>query len=376
MFLKHFSFYELGRKLTLSTLNELNDALAIRKQRPLGKAERVCDGFLQPFPKLHPGAYMAYIGVNDYDWHREFQFGDELGHFGQEDLPAFQDKPFPLKDFSPRGTDALMLLFYREEKVVISSFVKRRVQERVDEIESNEARKVYTKERHQIRDDIVSKLLPAAQTRMWQAPVIFFSSGFVAIGAVGRNADIVAAEIRDILGTFPIQRLRTKHSSASVLTAIAKAQAEDDFDRFQITSDFQFQATTERPSVARCKNTDITDDNVQGLLTDKVVSHAAMRWADKVSFKIDPKMDIRSLRVDDAVFEGREDEEEELDYDHARIASMIIEYTLVNQMLHELVELHGGPERRDGEEEAMNEEVSVSPERRQAAREEEDEDED
>lgn len=375
MHLKHFSFYELGKKLTLPSLNHLNDALAMQQQRPLSKLEKACDGFVQPFPTHRPGAFAVYVGRDDNLWHRDFVFGDELGVFGEE-APCFKDVEFPLRGFSSTDSDALMLLFYREEKVLISSFVKRQVNQRVKEIEDNEARKVYTKERNEIRQSIESSILPGAQTRMWHAPVIFFSSGFVAIGAVGNKADMVANNVRHLLGTFPISKLRTVHQTASVLTAIAKAQANDEFDRFQITSDFQFQATTEHPAVARCKNTDITDDNIQGLLEGKFVSHAAMRWADKVSFKIDPKMQIHSLRVNDAVFEEVDQEEDEMTLDQAKMASMIIEYNLVNMMLNELVQLHGGAERREGEEEAMNETLMLTElAGKQPPREEEDDDE-
>lgn len=341
MLLRRFTAYRLQRELTIANLNDLNDALKMLKRRDLGAQELACDGFEPPMPSYRPEAYALLVGHSELNWHRDFELGDD-DTFG--DVPAFKSGPFPFKNFG-RDADALVMMFYREEKVIVSSDIKRKVNARVAELEREDNRKVYTKERGEIKDSIVRKVLPHAQSRGKVIPIIIISGGFVLIGAVGKDAEMAASAMREVLGTFPIVPLRTKHSVPQVLTTIAKAQAEDQFDRFQVTDDFQMQALEEHPAIARCKNTDITDGHIQGMMENKYVTHAAVLWDNKVSFKIDPKLAVRALRVDDAVFEEmNKDEEGEEDMSSVHYASSMIESNLVFQMVTELIHILGGEE--------------------------------
>ncbi len=53
----------------------------------------------------------------------------------------------------------------KEERILPSSVVKEAVQEKVDEIEKQQMRKVYKKEKEQIKDEIVQAFLPRAFIR-------------------------------------------------------------------------------------------------------------------------------------------------------------------------------------------------------------------
>lgn len=341
MLLRRFTAYRLQRELTIANLNDLNDALKMLARRKLHAQERACDGFIAPMTAYRPNAYALLVGRSELEWHRDFELGDE-DTFG--DVPAFHNKPFPLKDFG-HESDALVMMFYREEKVIVTEDIKRRVNERVSELEKEDNRKVYGKERNEIKDGFIRQVLPNAQSRSKVVPIIILSGGIVLIGAVGKDAEMAASALREVMGTFPIVPLRTKFSVPQVLTAIAKAQAEDQFDRFQVTDDFQMQALEEHPAIARCKNTDITDGHIQGMMENKFITHAAVLWDGKVSFKIDPKLAVRNLRVDDAVFEEmNKDEEGEEDLSTVAYASSMIESNLVFKMVTELIDILGGEE--------------------------------
>ena len=342
MLARDFSLFRMTRPVVIEDLNDLNAALARQDYRELSSMERIGDGFVPPMPRYRE-SHVLYVGREDHQWNREFQLGDTVGC-----MPWFENRPFPLKDFSRNGADALVLLYYREEKSVIKSAIRRTVDKRIKAMQEEEpGRKVYRKERNQIFDDEVAKVLPHAQSNLWHVPIIFLSCGLVLVGAVGSKAEKACNALRNVLGTLPITPVRTKHNIVHVMTAIAKAQAEQNFERFQLTDDFQMQGTEEHPPVARCKNTDITDEHVQGLLEHKVISHAAMLWDAKIRFKTDPKLTLRKVTVDDAALyqaQGEADSEDEESLGMADYGTLLIEHDMFHTMLNELMELLGGEE--------------------------------
>lgn len=344
MFPTRITAYRLSRPISVASLNDLHAALSMQKYRELARMELSCDGFVPPMPRYRPDNLLVVVGHSELRWHREFELGDEDTFGGP---PPFNEGQFDFKGFGSADSDALVMRYYREEKSIVTSDIKRKVRLAVEEIEREQTRKVYAKERGELKRKFIDAVLPGAQAKYQEVPIVLLSAGFVIIGAVGKLADQAACTLREILGTFPLIPLRTKHEVYHVLTAIARAQADDKFDRFRITSDFQMQETHQHPAVARCKNTDITDENIQGFMrAGKVVTHADMLWDDKVSFSIDPKLTIRKLRVDDAVFEevAGDEEEESLDMGSVDYASDMIEAALVLQMLVELLALLGGEE--------------------------------
>lgn len=341
MFARDFTLMRLTRPLVIEDLNDLNAALARQGYRDLASMERTGDGFVPPMPRYRD-SHVLYVGRDDHLWERGFQLGDTVGC-----MPEFTERSFPLEGFSDHGADAIVVMYYREEKSVIKSAIRRKVDARVKALEEETAgHKVYRKERAQIFDDEVAKVLPNAQSNLWHVPIMFFSSGFVLVGATGAKAEKACNALRSVLGTFPVTPIRTKHNIVHVLTAIAKAQAEDEFDRFQLTDDFQMQGTEAHPPVARCKNTDITDEHVQGLLQHKVISHAAVLWDAKIRFKTDPKLTLRKVTVDDAALcrASGEQEEDEESVGMAEYGTLMIEHDMFQKMLSELVELLGGQE--------------------------------
>lgn len=336
MFLKNLSIYRLNRKLGVADLNELERVLARRTYRELGASEFGCDGFVPPMPRYR-GTHCLVVGHSEQTWHSD-----------EDPLLFNTPEPFMFKGFG-HPKDALVLMFYREEKAVMAADVKRRLNKKVSEIEDREGRKVYAKERGELKQAITMKLLPGLQARYWQVPIIIFSNGLVIIGEIGKKADQAANELRNILGTFPIIQVHTKDPVPAVLTKLARMQPEEyDYEEemfgFKVADDFQMQELQEHPAIARMKNTDVTIGEVQGLLTDKVVTHANLMWNDAaISFKIDPKFAIRKLRVSDAAFEevaGSEEDDEDLA--GAQYASVMIEHDLILKMLDNLLDLFGG----------------------------------
>lgn len=331
MFIRDLSVYRLKRKLGVADLNDLEAALRHRTHRELSPMEFCTDGFVPPMP-AYRGTHALIVGRSELSWH-------------DEELDFIEREPFMFEGFANHATDALVLAFYREERAVVSSDVKRRVQKEVNRIEESEGRKVYMKERQEIKQAVMAKLMPGLQSRYYQVPIAILNNGLVFVGAVGKKAELALSELREVLGTFPVVPLQYTHPVPFGLTAAAKLQAQRPRDEalhgFVVADDFQMQQMQEHPAVARMKNTDVTEDEVQGLLADKVVTHANLLWNEQISFKLDPKFAIRRLKIADSAFEQSDGEDDE-DLKGALYASYMIELDLITKMLEDFALLFGG----------------------------------
>ena len=132
MLARDFSLFRMTRPVVIEDLNDLNAALARQDYRELSSMERIGDGFVPPMPRYRE-SHVLYVGREDHQWNRDFQLGDTVGC-----VPWFESRPFPLKDFSRNGADALVLLYYREEKAVIKSAIRRTVDKRIKAMQDEE----------------------------------------------------------------------------------------------------------------------------------------------------------------------------------------------------------------------------------------------
>lgn len=339
MIMRKMSLYQLTRGLVVEDLNDLNKALSFRAQRKISAMELSCDGFLPPM-KSYRDKFCLVTGRNEVNWYREEEDPSQS---------AFIQAPFPLSGFTGEDdpTAALVIMYYREEKVIVSSDVKRRVKAKVEEIEEDQQRKVYPKERSEIKDTVVASVLPHAQSRLWAAPIIFCDNGLVIVGETGKRADLMLSELRTVLGTLPITPLTWGKPIPEALTDLARSQLEGGYGdhKFRIINDFQMQELHEHPEIARMKNTDIANPHVQSWMEEgKVVTHADLSWNDQMTFRLDFKGVFSKLKVDDGALEEVEGEEEG-DCDsvaQAHFAGMMIELGVINRMLESFSELVDG----------------------------------
>lgn len=344
MNLKNFTAFNLSRNLIIEDLGELNKALASITFREMGSQESQLTGFVPPMDRYRPGAYAVVVGPRDLEFHTDPEEYD-----AELDNPevAFTDAPYPMIN---DGTDSLLLKFFIQKKIIVADDLKRRVEARVEEIENSQHRKVYKSERGEIKDAILATIMPYAQSRRTFIDIAITPRGLVLVGACGAAAETAISALRAVLGTLPVRpiALLVDRDPVEVLTMIARAQGEDDLvsdfspNGFTITDDYQVQAAGDMPEIARCKNTDISQEAIQDFIREgKVVTHASLNWLDKVMFKTNNKLQFRGVRIDHATYaEGAGSEE--LDLATASYSETLIELQTLRDMLETLIELHGG----------------------------------
>ena len=108
--------------------------------------------------------------------------------------------------------DFLLIAARKEERILPGSVVRDALKDKVDEIEAQQMRKVYKKERDQLKDEIVMSFLPRAFIRR--------SSTFAAIApklglilvdsASAKKAVDLLSTLREAIGSLPVRPLTVK----------------------------------------------------------------------------------------------------------------------------------------------------------------------
>lgn len=257
MWFKNLLIYRLTQNLAFDA-ETLEQALASKRARACESQELTTYGFVAPFGK---GADAPLVHV---------------------------------------GGDFLLVGARKEERILPGSVVRDAVAEKVEEIETEQMRKVYKKERDQIKDEIVQAFLPRAFIRRSSTfAAIAPKLGLILVNSPSpKRAEDLLSTLREVLGTLPVRPATVKISPSATMTDWLKTQkaAED----FFVLDECELRDTHEDGGIVRCKRQDLTSEELQmHLNTGKVVTQLAVAWQDKLSFVLDDKMVIKRLKFED-----------------------------------------------------------------------------
>uniref|UniRef100_UPI00289BB25A recombination-associated protein RdgC n=1 Tax=Stutzerimonas nitrititolerans TaxID=2482751 RepID=UPI00289BB25A len=228
------------------------------------------------------------------------------------------------------------------------SVVKDALKEKVDEIENEQMRKVYKKEREQLKDDIIQAFLPRAFIRKSGTfAAIAPSLGLILVDSSSpKRAEDLLSTLREAIGSLPVRPLTVKIAPPATMTEWVKTQkaAED----FYVLDECELRDTHEDGGVVRCKRQDLTSDEIQQHLeVGKQVTQLSLAWQDKLSFVLDDKMVIKRLRFEEMLQEKAEQDggDDDLGQQDASFLLMMLTF---GEFLPALFEALGGEEIPQG----------------------------
>lgn len=305
MWFRNLLVYRLTQDVPFSA-ESLEAALATKPARPCASQEVATYGFVAPFGK-------------------------------GEDAPL-----------AHASQDFLLVAARKEERILPGSVVRDALKEKVDEIESEQMRKVYKKERDQLKDEIVQSFLPRAFIRRATTfAAIMPKQGLILVDtASAKKAEDLLSTLREALGSLPVRPLSVKIAPSATLTDWVKSQkAADDF---HVLDECELRDTHEDGGVVRCKRQDLTSEEIQlHLSTGKLVTQLSLAWQDKLSFVLDDKLAIKRLRFEDLLQEQAEEDggDDALSQLDASFTLMMMTFV---EFLPKLFEALGGEEIPQG----------------------------
>jgi len=246
------------------------------------------------------------------------------------------------------SSDYLLIAARKEQRMLPSSVVRDALKEKVEQIEEEQQRKVYKKERDQLKDEIILDLLPRAFVKKASIfAAIDLKAGLIFVDSAShKKAEDLLSTIREVLGSLPVRPLNVKIAPSATMTDWVKAQQAQ--GEFYILDRAVLVDTHEEGGKIAATRQDLSSDEIQNHLTaGKLVTQLSLSWSDKLAFTIDDQLVIKSLRFEDllqdqAAQDGGDDHLAQLD------ASFHLMMGTFADFMPALIEAFGGEEIAEG----------------------------
>ncbi len=305
MWFRNLLVYRLTQDLDLDA-ERLEAALASKPARPCASQELTTYGFVAPFGK---GA----------------------------DAPLLH-----------ASQGFLLLAARKEERILPGSVVRDALKEKVDEIEAEQMRKVYKKEREQLKDEIVQSFLPRAFIRKSATfAAIAPAQGLILVDAASpKRAEDLLSTLREVLGSLPVRPLNVKIAPSATLTQWLQSQQAS--HGLHVLDECELRDTQEDGGIVRIKRHDLASEEVQQhLATGKIVTKLSLAWEDKLSLLIDDKLALKRLRFEDLLQDQAAEEggDDALGQQDASFTLMMLTFI---EFIPQLIEALGGEELPQG----------------------------
>ncbi|MDR1854925.1 MAG: recombination-associated protein RdgC, partial [Azoarcus sp.] len=195
------------------------------------------------------------------------------------------------------------------------------------------------KQLRDLREQVAQELMPRAFTRRrrtfaWIDPL----GGWLGVDASSpARAEEVLEALRDVLDDFPLTLLRTERSPAA---AMADWLADAPPPAFTVDQDCELRSLSEEKATVRYAHHPLDGGEIKAhLAAGKLPTQLALTYADRLSFVLTDKLELKRLDFLDVVREelGNEDDAEAL-FD-AEFALMTGELT---KLVPALIEALGG----------------------------------
>jgi recombination associated protein RdgC len=223
----------------------------------------------------------------------------------------------------------MLLKLRREEKLLPSTVVREQLDEKVADIEAAQGRKVYRKERLNLKDEIVQDCLPRAFSRSTAVyAYIDVKANWIFVDAASASrAEELLSLLRECVGSFPALLPQVNNAPSAVMTAwLLHRSLPDDFELGQ---ECELRDPGEEGGVVRCRGVDLLSEEVETHLhAGKQVARLALNWDERLSVLLAEDLCLRRLRFADELMKENEEIPEEdnaarLDADFALMSDAV-----------------------------------------------------
>lgn len=189
----------------------------------------------------------------------------------------------------------------KEEKILPASVVREFVNEKVEEIETGQMRKVRKREKDEIREQVLFDLIPRAFTRStYLFAYIDIANGWLLVDTPShKKAEELTSFLRKSLGSLPVVPPKLQQAPAKVMTQWLVNQNHCPADMELADA---CVLTDQEGAVVNCKRQDLLAEEIQGHLeAGKLVTRLALEWHERLGLIVDDELVIRRLQTLDLI---------------------------------------------------------------------------
>ena len=259
-------------------------------------------------------------------------------------LDSFSEGFAPPYGFSPElifvADTTWSVALKKSEKVLPSTVVRDVLDERVAQIQNDEARAVGRKEKKELKEQIIDELLPKAFVKNSRIQAVCDAkNGFLLINSTGIRAENVLSKLREALGGLEARLPQTNQSPSSVMTNWLLRGAAD--SSFELDDSCELKGTGEVAPVVKIAKQDLTaEEVVQHVKNGKTVTQLGLIWRDQIAFVLTEDFVLKRIQYLDVLQEEAEQQGD--DAASLAFASQIMMTQSVSTMISELVACLGG----------------------------------
>ncbi|WP_419835542.1 recombination-associated protein RdgC [Endozoicomonas atrinae] len=241
------------------------------------------------------------------------------------------------------GNGFIMITARKEEKILPASVVKDALEEKVEQIEQEQDRQVFSKEKKTLKDDVLMELLPKAFSRSQNTfAYIDPAKGWLIVDASSfKKAEELTSCLRECLGSLPIINPPLKNMPSHAMTRWL-AQEVPMPDKLVLGDECELREPGDEGGQVKVSKQELVGEEVEvHLQAGKQVSKMALIWNDALSFVLGDDLVIRKLKFTDSIQEQLDEVNAETAAEQFDADFSIMTLTL-QQMLDELMENLGG----------------------------------
>jgi len=195
-----------------------------------------------------------------------------------------------------------------EQKLLPASVVRESTQERAAKIEAEQGRKVGRKELRDLREHVTQELLPRAFTRRrttwgWIDPI----HGWLVLdaGSDSKSEEFIELLLKCVPGV-PLRPLQTQVSPGTAMTGWLAASEGP--TGFSIDEDLELRPPTPANAAIRYVKLSLEGEEIRAhIAAGKTATRLGLTWADRVSFILTDKAQIKRLGFLDIIREQAAD---------------------------------------------------------------------
>ncbi|MBK1694037.1 recombination-associated protein RdgC [Chromatium weissei] len=203
----------------------------------------------------------------------------------------------------------LLLCARKQERLLPSSAIAEAVDERISEIETNEARNVGRAERRRLREQIISEMLPRAFTRSRRTQLyIDTETRWLMVDAASeKQAEEVVTLLRETLESLPARLPNPNRAPSTVMTDwLLTDSAPADF---MAGDACELRDADDDAGVVRCRGQNLGSDEILNhLRARKLVTKLALNWNEQLDFVLANDLSLKRLQMTEALNDLNDDD--------------------------------------------------------------------
>ena len=203
-------------------------------------------------------------------------------------------------NFVHKSADYWLIRLLREERLLPAAVIRSEVNSRIQEIQTDQGRRVQRKERLDIVDEITQDLMPRAFTQSQHLEALVNDrEGWVWVNtASATRAEELLSLLREGLGNLPVVIPDTQQSPVIVMSQwLLKGGLPEGLS---LGGDVDLEDPQKEGGVVRVRGMYLESDEIRRHIeSGKQAVRLALSWQDQVEFVVDKDLSIRRIRFSD-----------------------------------------------------------------------------